>query len=196
MTLRPPPSLKAKALELLAQREHSRLELQGKLQRWLLARERVRRSMSLADSHRAPAVVPDALGHQGPEADETDGVQIQGLLDELETAGWLSQARYVESRIQAKSARWGLRRLEQTLATQGAVLASDQREALQQSEKARAQAVWMRRFGEAPRDAAEQARQMRFLLGRGFRADIARDIIRHAGSDAAGSEVLGGGDAS
>ena len=44
------------------------------------------------------------------------------------------------------------------------------------TELARAQEVWRRRFGHPPADAAERARQMRFLAGRGFEGDIIRRV--------------------
>ena len=41
----------------------------------------------------------------------------------------------------------------------------------------RAQDLWRRRFGQAPSDPRERARQMRFLAGRGFDADVIRRIV-------------------
>jgi regulatory protein len=42
--------------------------------------------------------------------------------------------------------------------------------------------VWARKFGgEPPPDAAARARQMRFLAGRGFSADVIRRVLQ--GSD-------------
>jgi regulatory protein len=49
------------------------------------------------------------------------------------------------------------------------------------TELERAREVWLRRFGQPPADAAERARQMRFLAGRGFETDIIRRVI--AGAD-------------
>ena len=42
----------------------------------------------------------------------------------------------------------------------------------------RAQAVWQRKFGLPAPDAAGRARQMRFLLGRGFSADVVRRVVQ------------------
>jgi regulatory protein len=44
--------------------------------------------------------------------------------------------------------------------------------------------VWARRFGGDPAtDAAERARQMRFLTARGFSAEVIRRVIRGAVED-------------
>jgi regulatory protein len=39
---------------------------------------------------------------------------------------------------------------------------------LAENEEARAREVWLRKFGHAPVDAAERAKQVRFLQQRGF----------------------------
>jgi regulatory protein len=151
----PPLSLKARALRWLSQREHSRVELRRKLLR--AARQR--------DAEQADA--PDAA----PEVD--------ALLDWLETNRYLSQERFVESRVHARSQRLGIRRIAQELAQHGATLDSAAAEQLKASEFGRAQALWRRKFGAAPAaDAAGRARQMRFLASRGFAGDVIRKVVR------------------
>jgi regulatory protein len=46
---------------------------------------------------------------------------------------------------------------------------------------AAAREVWARKFGRTPGDAAERARQMRFLASRGFPTDVVRRVV--GGSD-------------
>ena len=41
----------------------------------------------------------------------------------------------------------------------------------------RARAVWGRKFGCLAEDAAARARQMRFLAGRGFSAEVIRRVV-------------------
>jgi regulatory protein len=48
---------------------------------------------------------------------------------------------------------------------------------LQQTETERAQAVWARKFTEPAADLKERARQARFLIGRGFSAEVVRKIV-------------------
>ena len=165
-------SLKARAIALLAQREHSALELRRKLLR--IARER-----------EAAAVA--ALGPVGAEAG-ADGdtnasslaaEEVDALLTWLQAQGYLSEARFVESRIHARATRHGNLRIKQELAQHGLVLDASQAQALKDSEFERAKLIWQRKFGGPPVDAAAQARQMRFLAGRGFSADVLRRLLRN-----------------
>lgn len=112
------PSLRAKALAWLALREHSTHELRVKLVRWAEARGR------------------DA---------QAEG--LEGLLAALQQAGHLSDARFIESRVQARSARLGNVRLEHELRRNGVQPDEALRAELHASEFARAQAVWAQRFG-------------------------------------------------
>jgi regulatory protein len=157
---RPPLSLKARALQWLAQREHSRLELRRKLIR--AAKQRDAEQPEAADA--------------GPEVD--------ALLDWLVAGRHLSEARFVESRLHARSARFGNRRIAQELAQHGVALEADATERLKASELDRARAVWSRKYGAvAATGATECARQMRFLAARGFSTEVIRRVVR--GDDAA-----------
>ena len=52
---------------------------------------------------------------------------------------------------------------------------------MQDSELERARAVWLKRFGDgAPADARQWARQMRFLMARGFSGDVVRRVVPDA----------------
>jgi len=152
---RPPLSLKALALQWLAQREHSRVELRRKLMR--AARQR------------------DADHPEAPDA----GPEVDTLLDWLVAERHLSEARFVESRLHARSARFGNRRIAQELAQHGVSIEPDAAQRLKASEFERARNVWLRKYGEAPAaEAAERARQMRFLAARGFSAEVIRRVVR------------------
>ena len=48
---------------------------------------------------------------------------------------------------------------------------------LQGSELERAREVWRRKFGEPAADPQTRAKQMRFLLVRGFSGDVARRAV-------------------
>ena len=105
------------------------------------------------------------------------------MLDELERDGLLSDARATEALVHARASRYGVRRLRQAL--QARALPPDLIDAALQGSRAsefdRACEVWRRRFGTPPGDAREHARQMRFLLARGFEPATAQRVIRHAG---------------
>ena len=54
---------------------------------------------------------------------------------------------------------------------------------LKASEIDRAREVWSRKFGQPAADAAERARQMRFLAGRGFSSEVIHRAVQGAGDD-------------
>jgi regulatory protein len=173
-----PLSLKARALQWLAQREHSRVELRRKLLR--LARQRAAAQAAEAQGAGGTGAWPTGPGPE-PAAEREPTTEVDALLDWLQAKLFLSDVRFVESRINARAARYGNLRIRQELSQHGAVLDDGSAELLKQSELARAQAVWRRKYGNSPASSApERARQMRFLAGRGFSADAIRRVVRGA----------------
>ena len=177
MRARPRPSLTARAISLLAQREHSRSELRTKLLRLLQADRAAARRLAAksdspsdasSDTSSDPAAEPD------PQADRH---QVDTLLDELETQGHLSDARFTASRVRVRAARFGAERIRQELSRHGIALPTEERQELQRSELDRAREVWRRKFGSPAPDAAGRARQSRFLASRGFAGDVIRRIV-------------------
>ncbi len=155
-------SLKARALQWLAQREQSRVELRRKLLR------------------QARADLASASATSDPGDMHEDGVaeQVDGVLDWLESNGYLSTERFVESRVNARAGRYGNLRIRQELQQHQLALPSELALTLGVGEADRARAVRAKRFAEAPRDAAERARQGRFLISRGFSSDAVRAALR------------------
>jgi regulatory protein len=47
----------------------------------------------------------------------------------------------------------------------------------------RAREAWKKRFGALPVNAAERAKQMRFMQGRGFSFDVVRRVVAGAEDD-------------
>lgn len=180
---RPPLSLKAQALALLARREHSRAELRGKL----LAHARKRAQAQAAGAAREAALGPrgpwDPSDESAPAAAETHdaeaaAAEVDTLLDALEAARHLSDARFAESRIHARAKRQGTARIKQELARHGVAMDPDTARQLRETELERARAVWRRKYGgEPPTEPAERARQMRFLAARGFAGDVVRRVV-------------------
>ena len=163
-------SLKGRALQLLAQRDQSRLELRAKLLRHAAAEARAR----------AAEADPSGAGDTGEEGDEGDRrhAEVEALLDWLEANRYLSAERFAESRVHAREARFGNRRIRAELAQHGVALSPEVSQALAESELQRAAAVRERRFQEPPRDAAERAAQARFLAGRGFSPEVIQRVLR------------------
>ena len=167
---RPPLSLRGQALALLARREHSRAELRGKL----LAHARKRAAWDAAEK----GLAPDAFDAERGKA------EVESLLDLLEAARHLSDARFAESRVHARAARQGSALIRQELARHGVELDPDTARQLRETELARAHEVWRRKFGgEAPADAPARAKQMRFLAARGFAAEVVRRVVGGRGAD-------------
>ncbi len=146
----PPPSLKGRALRLLAQREHSRAELARKL---------------------APHV--------------QEGEDLGAVLDALQARGFIDEQRVVESLLHRRAGKLGAARIRQELQAKGLDAAAVQQAVaqLQGSELERARAVWRRKFSAPAADAAERARQMRFLAARGFGAEVIRRVVSGADED-------------
>jgi regulatory protein len=130
-----------RALRLLARREHSRAEL----------RQRLRRSAR--------------------DDDVLDAEALEALLDALAREGWLSETRFAEATVAARTRRGdGPLRLRARLAERGVAAelidtalgaVSDWQDLL---ERARC-----KRFGDpAPQDYAQWAQQARYLQRRGF----------------------------
>ncbi len=153
-------SLKGRALRLLAGREHSRIELERKL----------------------------ATYAESPE-------QLAQVLDELQAKDFISEARVVASVINRRQARLGASRIKRELQGKGIdadVVAAAMGD-LKATELERAREVWRKKFDrktDAPPAAdvspAERAKQMRFLVARGFGAEVIRRVV--VGRDEDGQE--------
>lgn len=114
-----------------------------------------------------------------PHADSAE--ELEALLDDLVARRLLSDERYVEMRVNSRGARFGNARLAYELRTQGISDAlMDGALAASGPELTRARLVWQRKFGDRPglNDAAERARQTRFLMNRGFPGEIIRRVLR------------------
>jgi len=135
------------AIRLLSRREHSRKELSRKLR----------------------------------SKDYFENTYLDEILDELENSDYLNDQRFTESFIRYRISRGqGSQKIQYELSQRGVepylieqsmqsadvdwfTLAKEQRE---------------KRFGvESPKDYKEQAKQSRFLAGRGFAAEIIRSLF-------------------
>ena len=155
-------SLKSRALQLLAQRDQSRLELRRKLLR------------------HGRAVATEAFGQDDADPGAIAG-EIDALLDWLEANGFLSDARFAEARVHARQSRFGILRIKSELAQHAVGLSAEMAQSLAESELERAAEVRARRFARLPVDAAERAAQSRFLLGRGFAPELVQRLMRRLG---------------
>ncbi|MCB1917404.1 MAG: recombination regulator RecX [Rhodocyclaceae bacterium] len=92
-----------------------------------------------------------------------------------------SDRRFAEQYVRSRGARFGAQRLRRELRQRGIddeLGARAIADALEGDEIDRAQRVWQARFGDAPHDPKEWARQARFLQYRGFSADIIHTVLK------------------
>ena len=112
--------------------------------------------------------------------------QVEQLLDALAARGWLSEARFAESRANTLARKFGSRKIEHDLRSRGVsaevVERTVEKALVQEFENCRA--AWQRKFGVLPDSAAERGRQMRFLAGRGFSAEAVRLVLKAGEADA------------
>ena len=187
-----PASLKVRALQWLAQREHSPQELRAKLLR-------------AANGRRVTAGADEAAeagaSEAGTSAEDDDPralkaaataaavVEVDALLDWLSANGHLSAQRFVDSRIYSRQSRFGNQRIRQELRQHGLAPDAAAQSTLRDTELARAGEVWQRKYGALASDAAGRVRQMRFLAGRGFSAEVVRQVVRgHVRGQAKGQD--------
>lgn len=182
--MKPPRSLKSRALQLLAQRDQSRVELRRKLLGRVADAARTRGSdiesaeTSEVGSTRS-ATAAGELDH--PLAPRVDtATEVDAVLDWLEAHRFLSAERFAESRINARSPRFGNLRIRAELARHAVEIPAEADQALLESELPRARSVRSRKFAAAPASPAEHARQFRFLSMRGFSSAVIRQVLREA----------------
>ena len=116
--------------------------------------------------------------------EEEPGTLAQAL-DELAAKDFISEARVVQSVLHQRAARLGAARVRQELLHKGIApeAVAEAVAGLQGSEFDRALEVWKRRFGVPPQDATERARQVRFLMARGFAGAVVAKVLRHDPDD-------------
>ena len=154
------------ALTLLARRDFSRGELRQRLTRKAAADAK-------STSRRNGSQGNEPLGAPG---EGSHAENIDQLLDDLESNGHLSDARFVESFVRGRLRRGqGPLRIRHDLAARGvdAELIDQHLTFTTEYWIARVHAIRARRFTEAlPAEATDRARQARFLAQRGFPSDV------------------------
>jgi regulatory protein len=114
--------------------------------------------------------------------EETPG-QLAEALDFLQAKDFINEQRVVESVVNSRSRKLGASRVRQELQAKGlpAEAIAEAVQAMRSTELERAREVWQKKFGEAPQDATARAKQIRFLVSRGFAPEVVRRVV--AGAD-------------
>ncbi|MBV8620235.1 MAG: recombination regulator RecX [Curvibacter sp.] len=118
-------------------------------------------------------------------AHEESPGELKSVLDELEARGFIDAQRVVDSVLHQRAARLGSGRLRQELQAKGldGELVRQALDGLRDSELARAHALWLGRFKQVAAEPQERARQLRFLLTRGFPSAVAQRVVSGRAAD-------------
>jgi len=111
---------------------------------------------------------------------EAEPGQLKTALDELQARGFLDEQRVVDSLVHRRAGRLGAGRIKQELQAKGldAERVAVAVASLKATEVERAREVWRKKFGVPPVDAAQRAKQARFLAARGFDGEVIRRVLR------------------
>lgn len=109
--------------------------------------------------------------------------ELAKALDELQARDFINDGRAVDSLVNRRAGKLGSARIQQELAQKGlsGEAVAEALEGLKETELGRAQAVWRKKFDAPPQDPQERAKQMRFLMTRGFNAEVVRRVVKGDG---------------
>jgi regulatory protein len=113
-----------------------------------------------------------------PHLQEDD--DLNATLDFLEQKGWLSNERAAQAFVDARGKRFGKRKLAFELNQRGLDEVQIAAALETVDETAACQNTWERKFGTVPANGDERAKQMRFLLSRGFSSDTIKALMKSA----------------
>ncbi len=114
------------------------------------------------------------------ESDE-DSVndEISAILDDFKKRGWLSDARFTEQIVHARSHKFGSAKIAHELREKGVSqeLIESAIEQVKDNELENAKEVWLKKYKNAPTSRDEWTRQARFLQSRGFGFDVIKKVL-------------------
>ena len=107
------------------------------------------------------------------------------MLDELAARGYLSDARFAEQFARQKSGALSKRAIGASLKARGVEgeAATEALAGVEIDDDQAMIALWRRRFGSAPANDKEKARQVRFLQSRGFSLSAIIKLLRNPPTD-------------
>jgi len=110
---------------------------------------------------------------------EEEAGQLAKVLDALAAKDFINEERVVESVLHRRAAKLGASRIRQELQSKGLApeAVAQAIDELRGSELERAREVWRKKFGQAPVDAAQRGKQMRFLAARGFGGETIHKVV-------------------
>lgn len=108
--------------------------------------------------------------------------ELKDALDRLEQQKLLSDKRAAEQILHARSRKYGSRRIRYELQTKGIAghLIETALEGFEQTEISSARALWCKKFGVLPSTPEERGKQIRYLAGKGFPANVINRVLSDA----------------
>ena len=106
--------------------------------------------------------------------------ELDAALDFLQSKDFINDQRVVESVVNRRASKLGAARIKQELQSKGieGQAIQEAMQGMRASELERAREVWRKKFGQPATDASERAKQMRFLLTRGFASQAVRRVVQ------------------
>jgi regulatory protein len=110
--------------------------------------------------------------------------ELAQALDDLQAKGFIDETRVLASVLNHRAPKLGNGRIKQELLAKGLApgAVSQAMLDLKDSEFARAQTIWQKKFGTPAADANERAKHYRFLLTRGFSSEVVRKVVKLSGA--------------
>ena len=111
--------------------------------------------------------------------------QITEILEDFKTRGWLSDARFTEQIVHARSHKFGSAKIANELREKGVSqdLIETAIEQVKENELDNAKEIWRKKFKASPASREEWAKQARFLQSRGFGFDTIKRVLNSKDND-------------
>ena len=111
-----------------------------------------------------------------------DDEAITSALNEMIKLGYLCEQRYIETYLSSKSTKYGLLNIKHNLnqKTANPQLVAEIINAAAIDEYNTARELWRKKFGTPATDKTQLAKQIRFLLSRGFSYSLIKKVINSA----------------
>ena len=106
-------------------------------------------------------------------------VDLELVLNELETNDWLSDDRFAEQFVLSKKRKFGPRKISHELKLRGVneLIINRVLGEIKDDEFFLAKKIWEKKFNQFPITIDEKAKQIRFMQGRGIEASIIHQIL-------------------
>ena len=119
------------------------------------------------------------------DRDTREPAELAAVLDQLEQQGYLSDARMAEQVARTRRSRFGSQRIVHELKSKGVAdgLIHTVLPGLKETELESALQVWRKKFDHPPATREERAKQIRFMMNRGFSMETITQVLTQASEE-------------